>query len=41
MFDFIIRGARLGDGKLADIAVQEGRIAALGQFPGNALRETR
>ncbi|GAA0483382.1 MULTISPECIES: amidohydrolase/deacetylase family metallohydrolase [Tatumella] len=39
MFDFIIRGARLGDGKLADIAVQEGRIAALGQFPGNALRE--
>ncbi|MEM6051556.1 amidohydrolase/deacetylase family metallohydrolase [Erwinia sp. P7711] len=39
MFDLIIRGARLPDGSLTDIAVQQGKIAVLGEVSGSAVQE--
>ncbi|KFK95288.1 MULTISPECIES: amidohydrolase/deacetylase family metallohydrolase [unclassified Serratia (in: enterobacteria)] len=36
MYDLIIRRARLVDGTLADVAVQGGKIAAVGQVPADA-----
>lgn len=39
MFDLLIRRARLSDGSLSDIAVQEGKIAAVGSVTGDARRE--
>lgn len=39
MFDFIIRRARLADGSLTDLAIQDGKIAALGEVSGQAARE--
>lgn len=39
MFDFIVRRARLADGGLTDIAVHNGKIAALGEVSGQATRE--
>ncbi|MGK3144160.1 amidohydrolase/deacetylase family metallohydrolase [Pantoea sp. C2G6] len=36
MYDLIIRGARLSDERLVDIAVQNGRIAAIGSVEGRA-----
>lgn len=39
MYDLIIRGARLSDEQVVDIALQDGRIAAIGKVQGNAQRE--
>ena len=39
MFDFIIRQACLSDGQLTDIAVQDGKIAEVGNISGRAVRE--
>ncbi|WP_034911813.1 amidohydrolase/deacetylase family metallohydrolase [Erwinia sp. 9145] len=39
MFDLIIRRARLADGSLTDIAIHDGKIAALGDVQGAAIRE--
>ncbi|AXF77373.1 amidohydrolase/deacetylase family metallohydrolase [Erwinia tracheiphila] len=39
MFDLIIRRARLSDGSLTDIAVRDGKIAALGEVKGSATQE--
>ncbi|UDK93628.1 amidohydrolase/deacetylase family metallohydrolase [Erwinia amylovora] len=39
MFDLIIRQARLSDGSLNDIAINEGNIAAVGTLSGPARRE--
>ncbi|MGB9095774.1 amidohydrolase/deacetylase family metallohydrolase [Erwinia sp.] len=39
MFDLIIRRARLADGSVTDIALQDGKIAALGEVKGNAAEE--
>jgi len=39
MYDFIIRGARLCDEQVVDIALQDGRIAAIGKVQGNAQHE--
>lgn len=39
MFDLIIRGARLSDGSLTDIAIANGKIAALGEVTGEAAQE--
>lgn len=36
MYDMIIRAGRLGDGQLVDIAIREGKIAAIGSLPGTA-----
>ncbi|MGV6479105.1 amidohydrolase/deacetylase family metallohydrolase [Pantoea agglomerans] len=36
MYDLIIRGARLSDEQVVDIALQDGRIAAIGKVQGNA-----
>ncbi|WP_308415858.1 hypothetical protein, partial [Aeromonas salmonicida] len=33
MHDMIIRAGRLGNGELIDIAIRDGKIAALGQLP--------
>ncbi|MGL5992846.1 MAG: amidohydrolase/deacetylase family metallohydrolase, partial [Aeromonas sobria] len=41
MYDMIIRAGRQGDGQLVDIAIKEGKLAAIGQLPKNAVaRET-
>ncbi|WHU84732.1 amidohydrolase/deacetylase family metallohydrolase [Pantoea agglomerans pv. betae] len=39
MYDLIIRGARLSDEQVVDIALQDGRIAAIGKVQGNAQNE--
>ena len=39
MYDLIIRGARLSDEQVVDIALQDGRITAIGKVQGNAQRE--
>lgn len=39
LYDLIIRQAKLPDGTLADIAVQNGRIAVVGDVPATARRE--
>ncbi|MCL6412143.1 amidohydrolase/deacetylase family metallohydrolase [Pantoea agglomerans] len=39
MYDLIIRGARLSDEQVVDIALQDGRIAAIGKVQGNAQHE--
>jgi len=39
MYDLIIRAARLCDEQVVDIALQDGRIAAVGNVQGNARRE--
>lgn len=39
MFDLIIRRGRLSDGTLSDIAITDGKIAAVGQVTGPARRE--
>lgn len=39
MFDLIIRRARLADGSLTDIAVHQGKIAALGDVAGSATQQ--
>lgn len=39
MFDLIIRQARLSDGSLSDIAINQGKIAAVGTLSGTAVRE--
>ncbi|MDW8844517.1 amidohydrolase/deacetylase family metallohydrolase [Erwinia sp. MMLR14_017] len=39
MFDLIIRRARLPDGSLTDIAVQQGKIAVLGEVTGSATQQ--
>ena len=36
MYDIIIRAGRQGDGQLVDIAIQQGKIAALGSLPETA-----
>lgn len=36
MYDIIIRAGRQGDGQLIDIAIREGKIAAIGSLPGTA-----
>ncbi|WP_429059371.1 amidohydrolase/deacetylase family metallohydrolase [Aeromonas veronii] len=36
MYDIIIKAGRLGDGQLVDIAIREGKIAAIGSLPGTA-----
>ena len=36
MYDIIIRAGRLGDGQLVDIAIREGKIAAIGSLPETA-----
>ena len=36
MYDMIIRAGRQGNGQLIDIAIQDGKIAALGQLPAAA-----
>ncbi|MBL0644466.1 amidohydrolase/deacetylase family metallohydrolase [Aeromonas veronii] len=36
MYDMIIRAGRLGDGQLVDIAIREGKIAAIGSLPETA-----
>ncbi|MFM4650188.1 amidohydrolase/deacetylase family metallohydrolase [Aeromonas bivalvium] len=42
MYDIIIRGARLAGGELTDIAIQDGKIAALGALEGaGAQRDIR
>ncbi|MGL4885647.1 MAG: amidohydrolase/deacetylase family metallohydrolase, partial [Aeromonas veronii] len=33
MYDIIIKAGRLGDGQLVDIAIREGKIAAIGSLP--------
>jgi dihydroorotase len=41
MYDMIIRAGRQGDGQLVDIAIQEGKLAAIGHLPAEAVaRET-
>jgi dihydroorotase len=39
MYDLIIRGARLSDEQVVNIALQDGRIAAIGKVQGNAQHE--
>jgi dihydroorotase len=39
MYDLIIRDARLSDEQVVDIALQDGRIAAIGKVQGNAQHE--
>ncbi|MDH2068366.1 amidohydrolase/deacetylase family metallohydrolase [Pantoea sp. GD03673] len=39
MYDLIIRAARLSDEQVVDIALQDGRIAAVGNVQGKAQRE--
>ena len=39
MYDLIIRGVRLSDEQVVDIALQDGRIAAVGNVQGKARRE--
>ncbi|KAF6661598.1 MULTISPECIES: amidohydrolase/deacetylase family metallohydrolase [Pantoea] len=39
MYDLIIRAARLSDEQVVDIAVQDGRIAAVGRVQGSAHQE--
>ncbi|CAO97973.1 amidohydrolase/deacetylase family metallohydrolase [Erwinia tasmaniensis] len=39
MFDLIIRQARLSNGALTDIAIDKGKIAAVGMLSGSAVRE--
>jgi len=39
MYDLIIRAARLSDEQVVDIALQDGRIAAVGRVQGNARSE--
>lgn len=39
MYDLIIRNARLSDEQVVDIALQDGRIAAVGNVKGKARRE--
>jgi len=39
MYDLIIRAARLCDEQVVDIALQDGRIAAIGRVQGSARRE--
>lgn len=39
MYDLIIRDARLSDEQVVDIALQDGRIAAIGKVQGNARHE--
>ncbi|QCA03177.1 amidohydrolase/deacetylase family metallohydrolase [Pantoea vagans] len=39
MYDLIIRNARLSDEQVVDIALQDGRIAAIGKVQGSAPRE--
>ena len=39
MYDLIIRNARLSDEQVVDIALQDGRIAAVGNVQGKARRE--
>ena len=39
MFDLIIRRARLVDERLVDIAIQDGKIAAVGEVVGEAKQE--
>lgn len=39
MYDLIIRNARLSDEQVVDIALQDGRIAAIGKVQGSAQRE--
>ncbi|WP_345830185.1 amidohydrolase/deacetylase family metallohydrolase [Erwinia sp. HDF1-3R] len=39
MFDLVIRRARLPDGSLTDIAISDGKIAALGEVRGEAATE--
>lgn len=39
MYDLIIRRARLADGSVTDIALQDGKIAALGEVTGTATTE--
>ncbi|WP_039659412.1 MULTISPECIES: amidohydrolase/deacetylase family metallohydrolase [Pantoea] len=39
MYDLIIRNARLSDEQVVDIALQDGRIAAVGNVQGTARRE--
>ena len=39
MFDLIIRRARLVDERLVDIAIKEGKIAAVGEVVGEAKQE--
>ena len=39
MYDLIIRNARLSDEQVIDIALQDGRIAAIGKVQGSAPRE--
>ena len=36
MYDIIIRAGRQGDGQLVDIAIREGKIAAIGSLPETA-----
>ena len=36
MYDMIIKAGRQGDGQLVDIAIREGKIAAIGSLPGTA-----
>ncbi|MGL5992984.1 MAG: amidohydrolase/deacetylase family metallohydrolase, partial [Aeromonas sobria] len=41
MYDMIIRAGRQGDGQLVDIAIKEGKLAAIGHLPAEAVaRET-
>lgn len=40
MYDLIIRAARLSDEQVVDIALQDGRIAAVGNVQGKARRES-
>ena len=39
MYDLIIRNGRLSDNALCDVAVQAGKIAAIGRVTGNAAQE--
>ncbi|HAI04318.1 MAG TPA: amidohydrolase/deacetylase family metallohydrolase, partial [Pantoea sp.] len=39
MFDLIIRRARLSDEQVVDIALQDGKIAAIGEVKGQAHSE--
>ncbi|MEJ5174734.1 amidohydrolase/deacetylase family metallohydrolase, partial [Erwinia sp. MYb416] len=39
MFDLIIRRGRLSDGTLSDVAINDGKIAAVGLVAGPAKRE--
>lgn len=38
MFDLLLRGARLVDDTVSDIALKDGKIAALGNVDGSALK---